>query len=92
MRRATVIWTVIIPLLIAVGCQSFHTDGRDPLSAGSAKLLLEKSTTTPDEVMRTFGGPNVVYGNAEGRETWTYDRMSYVTAIRRASARHRPAP
>ena len=66
-------------LVMGAGCAS-DDFGRDPLSAGSAKILLEKGKTTPDEVMRAFGGPNVVYGNADGRETWTYDRMAYVTS------------
>ena len=66
-------------LVLGAGCTSADW-GRDPLSAGSAKILLEKGTTTPDQVMRAFGGPNVVYGNADGRETWTYDRMAYVTS------------
>ena len=50
---------------------------RDPVSAGSAKLYLEKGEITQQEVIEAFGGPNIVAGDADGNETWTYDRMSY---------------
>ncbi len=53
---------------------------RDPISAGSAKLFLKKGETTQVEVLEAFGGPNIVAGDADGNETWTYDRMSYVSS------------
>ena len=77
---------VLVLFLFALGCQNTGNWQRDPVSGGSAKLLLEKGKTRPDEVMRAFGGPNVVYGNADGYETWTYDRMSYVTSSSDAGA------
>ena len=51
---------------------------RDPISAGTAKLILRRGETTQAEALEAFGGPNVVAGTADGSETWTYDRMSYV--------------
>lgn len=63
-------------LTLATGCAS---GVRDPVSAGSAKLYLDRGETTQTEVLEAFGGPNVVAGNADGDETWTYDRMSYVS-------------
>ena len=55
---------------------------RDPVSAGSAKLFLKVGQTTQAEVLEAFGGPNVVAGGADGRETWTYDRMAYASAAK----------
>jgi hypothetical protein len=55
-------------------------DTKDPISAGSAKLFLKKGETTQIEVLEAFGGPNIVAGDADGNETWTYDRMSYVAS------------
>ena len=34
------------------------------------------------EVLEVFGGPNIVTGDGDGSETWTYDRMSYVSSAR----------
>lgn len=67
-----------------LGCVSGPGGIRDPISAGSAKLLLEKGKTTQSEVLEAFGGPNIVTGDAGGNETWTYDRMSYVASSRSA--------
>ncbi len=58
-------------------CACAGPGARDPLSAGTAKLLLRPGVTTQTEVIEAFGGPNIVTGNAEGVETWTYDRMAY---------------
>ena len=66
---------VVISALALFACAG--TGVRDPLSAGSAKLLLQPGETTQREVIEAFGGPNIVTGNAEGVETWTYDRMAY---------------
>jgi hypothetical protein len=63
--------------LVIGGCSTPFTQTRDPISAGSAKLLLEVGTTSQSQVLESFGGPNIVTGDAAGRETWTYDRMSY---------------
>lgn len=52
----------------------------DPVSAGSAKLFLETGKTSQAQVIEAFGGPNIVAGGADGRETWTYDRMSYASS------------
>ncbi len=63
------------------GCASGpFAETRDPLSAGTAKLLLDKEKTNQQDVLEAFGGPNVVAGDGDGNETWTYDRMSYVAS------------
>ena len=77
---AVLVFSTLVFSILLAGCQNMGSWGRDPVSGGSAKLLLKKGETRPDEVMQAFGGPNVVYGNADGYETWTYDRMSYVTS------------
>jgi hypothetical protein len=67
-----------VAILSVVGCSnSPFTQIRDPVSAGSAKLLLVVGETTQREVLEAFGGPNITTGDAAGQETWTYDRMSY---------------
>lgn len=74
-------------LLLALGIGSAGCAGpgagiRDPVSAGSAKLLLEAGKTTQAEVLEAFGGPSIVTGDAAGHETWTYDRMAYTVSQR----------
>ena len=68
----------LIAVLSFVGCAGSPFDlTRDPISAGSAKLMLKAGTTTQGEVLEVFGGPNIVTGDAARNETWTYARMSY---------------
>ena len=81
--RSQVLAVIAFCALVAVGCASPPwKDTRDPISAGSAKLFLEKEKTVQSEVLEVFGGPNIVTGDAGGSETWTYDRMSYVATKR----------
>ena len=72
----------VIAFCALAGCVAPMADTRDPISAGSAKLFLEKEKTMQSEVLEAFGGPNIVTGDAGGSETWTYDRMSYVATKR----------
>jgi hypothetical protein len=66
---------------MVVGCaRGYMGETRDPVSAGTAKLFLQRGVTTQAEVLEAFGGPNIVAGDADGNETWTYDRMSYVVS------------
>ena len=79
--RILKIWILRAPLCLLVAgalvaCVS--AGERDPISAGTAKLMLKQGETTQAEALEAFGGPNVVAGTADGSETWTYDRMSYV--------------
>jgi len=73
-----------LALALLMACAGMPGDIRDPISAGSAKLFLEKEKTTQTEVLEAFGGPNIVTGDADSNETWTYDRMSYVSGSRSA--------
>lgn len=71
-------------LILAIGltgcAASPFGETRDPISAGTAKILLNKGETRQQEVLEAFGGPNIVAGDADGNETWTYDRMSYISS------------
>ena len=66
--------------LLALGCATpSWKQVRDPISAGTAKLFLKRGETSQSAVLEAFGGPNIVAGDADGNETWTYDRMAYVS-------------
>ena len=83
-RVAHILFSAVLAALVA--CASGPGERRDPLSAGTAKLVLKPGETTQAEVLETFGGPNIVTGNAEGAETWTYDRMAYDTRSKSGGA------
>ncbi len=70
---------ILVGLILYSGCGTPESIKPDPLSAGSAKRLLEVNKTTQLEVVEAFGGPNIVTGGPGGQETWTYDRVSYET-------------
>ena len=73
----------VLSAFFCLACaQSGVETTRDPVSAGTAKLFLKVDETTQAEVLEAFGGPNIVAGGADGRETWTYDRMSYSSAAK----------
>ncbi len=80
------IQTLSLAVLSAYFCLACAQPGvqttRDPLSAGTAELFLKVDETTQAEVLEAFGGPNIVAGGADGRETWTYDRMSYTSTTK----------
>ncbi len=75
---------IALPVILSValaGCASIPLgETRDPISAGTAKILLDKGMTNQQEVLEALGGPNIVAGDGDGNETWTYDRMSYVSS------------
>lgn len=77
--RAHLIAPFVLAVLLSLGCANpLWTESRDPVSAGTATLFLTKGETNQVDVLAAFGGPNIVVGDADGSETWTYDRMSYV--------------
>jgi hypothetical protein len=65
-----------LPMLVlfAFTCGCAKQYAIDRLSAGYAKANLIKGSTTQNEVLEYFGGPNVVSKNKSGTEVWTYSR------------------
>lgn len=63
--------------LFGVGCvQSSDTATRPSnLTPGMAKKHIVPGKTTQTEILEIFGPPNLVTHH-EGRETWTYDKIS----------------
>ena len=52
-----------------------------PLTAGNVTLQLKKGETTKDEVLKTFGSPNIVTKNRAADEVWNYNRMNFTTRV-----------
>ncbi len=79
MNHSIRIAAALVAILVCSGC-AISRGTRDPVSAGTAKLVLKPGETSQTEVLQLFGGPNIVSGDGAGHETWTYDRMSYVSS------------
>ncbi len=69
----------LLPLLLA-GCMSgLQTDQgkakESALTSGMTKKYIKPGVTTQQEVLEIFGPPNLITSN-NGRDVWTYDKMS----------------
>ncbi|MDK1046385.1 MAG: hypothetical protein QGM45_11975 [Anaerolineales bacterium] len=49
---------------------------RDPLSYGNVTSRIEKGVTTQADLVRLFGGPSISTIDADGTETWVYERTA----------------
>ena len=56
------------------------------LTAGQVSLTLKKNSTTQQQVVETFGAPNLVTQNADGEESWTYQKQATVSNSSSSSA------
>ena len=63
-------------IFFLAGCVSVPPSSRDTLTAAMAKTKIEKGVTTQNEILETFGSPNIITKNKSGNEVWTYDKMS----------------
>ena len=48
------------------------------LTHGQVQLTLKKGTTTQNEVLETFGAPNIVTTDSTGLEVWTYQKHAVI--------------
>ncbi len=55
-----------------------ETIGQNKLTAGQVSLTLKKNITSQQEVIDSFGAPNLVTQSADGDETWTYQKHAVV--------------
>ena len=73
-----------LPLIVAFalmsGCAGWGKMGASPVSAGSSKLILKPTSTTPLEILEAFGEPDSFSGDARGNETWVYRAMGFASA------------
>ncbi|WP_240320786.1 hypothetical protein [Sphingomonas crusticola] len=70
--------------LIASPLSAKHKDDADNapnmLTHGMAQMTLHVGTTTQEDVITTFGAPNITTLDAQGQEVWIYDRQATVTS------------
>lgn len=48
------------------------------LTHGQVQLTLKKGITTQNEVLETFGAPNIITTDSTGLEVWTYQKHAVV--------------
>lgn len=78
--RSFFVVCISLSLLLNSGCSSTKPIGvgnADPASYGLAKKKLVKGTTTQQDVIQTFGAPNITTKGTNGvAEVWTYEKVS----------------
>jgi hypothetical protein len=62
------------------------SNAANSLTPGQVTLSLKKYQTTQTEVLEKFGAPNLVTSNADGEESWTYQRHATVSNASSSSA------
>lgn len=55
------------------------TERPSSLSYGTVTSMVKKNVTTQMELLNLFGGPNISSTDAEGLETWVYERTTSTT-------------
>ena len=58
------------------GCASVQPAQKSNLTAGVVNKTIVKGQTSQDEILKTFGPPNIITKNKSGKEVWTYDKVS----------------
>ena len=54
-------------------------NAQNMLTHGMVQMTLKVGLTTQENVLETFGAPNVTTLDAQGQEVWVYDRQASVT-------------
>ena len=50
-----------------------------PFTPGQVTMTLKKGITTKEEVLNTFGSPNIVTQDSGGNAIWTYQKNASIT-------------
>jgi len=81
-KRAQLVVITFVLALLAVGCmtaaqhqQSLGSTAEREMTLGVVQKEIH-SGLTQDQVAAALGSPNIVTRDAEGRETWIYDKIS----------------
>ena len=76
-------FTFLLPLLLGiffiVGCATTTQQGKikeSALTSGMTKQYIILGKTTQTEILETFGPPDLIT-HREGKDVWTYDKISY---------------
>lgn len=78
--KRSITFALLAGLVLVAGCASTHGtkqgDAKESaLTAGMTKKFIYPNKTTQTEVLEIFGPPDLVT-RKEGRDVWTYDKIS----------------
>jgi Predicted periplasmic lipoprotein len=65
----------ILTLLFFVGCSNPPQNESNRMTLGKVQGVVKKGANQTD-IMLVLGAPNIISKDRQGRETWTYDRIS----------------
>ncbi|HEX4738417.1 MAG TPA: hypothetical protein VH331_12735 [Allosphingosinicella sp.] len=71
---------LIVLTLFSAAAGAEAADQPNTLTHGMVQMTLHVGTTTQEQVLETFGAPNITTLDGDGREVWVYDRFATVTA------------
>jgi hypothetical protein len=69
-------------LIVVSSCVSYkYGTSQEPvqdsnLTFGVVKSFIVKDTTNQEEILKTFGAPNIITKNKDNDEVWSYNKMS----------------
>ena len=69
----------IYTIFFIAGCSNPPQKESSRMTLGSVQLVVEKGANQT-EIMKTLGAPNIISKDKQGRETWTYDRITRESA------------
>jgi hypothetical protein len=69
-----------ILFVLTTGCATVQPPQKSNLTAGMVKTKIIKGQTTQNEIIETFGAPNIITKAKSGNEVWTYDKVSIETS------------
>ena len=65
----------IFAILLITGCSNPPREESSRMTLGLVQSVVEKGVNQT-EIIKTLGAPNIISKDKQGRETWTYDRIS----------------
>jgi hypothetical protein len=74
----TRMWVLAAAALGLAGCAGSPSDDAKTsnLTPGVVKMTIQKGKTTQNEILETFGPPDLVT-HKDGADVWTYDKTNY---------------
>ena len=65
----------IFTILFISGCSNPPKEESSRMTLGLVQSVVEKGVNQT-EIIKTLGAPNIISKDKQGRETWTYDRIT----------------
>jgi hypothetical protein len=77
----TVVFSLLLTLIFGLASCSHEQQElpNSPFTPGQVSMTLKKGITTKQEVLNTFGSPNIVTQDSDGNSVWTYQKNASIT-------------